>query len=179
MLGSLLLLGMAASAQTHNSVTASNAPAVVIGQTTIRLGMAADAAAAQLQTQYRVSVHGAAPTSQLWMTTAGNSFPLAVLFVHDRVVVGIEHNLLDREIESSDDLFNALFTVSAKLADEHRATCQLDTGSAYLADARLSKAFVTMNCGPYRVVVLRNEFKDADGKSIAGYIVREDLGQTD
>jgi len=87
--------------------------------------------------------------------------------------------LLYAETESSDDLFNALFTVSAKLADEHRATCQLDTGSAYLADARLSKAFITMNCGPYRVVVLRNEFKGADGKSIAGYIVREELGQTD
>jgi hypothetical protein len=179
MLSSLLFLGLAVSAQTRNAVTASNAPAVVIGQTTIRLGMTGDAAAAQLQTQYQVSVHGAAPTSQLWLTTTGNSFPFAVLYVHDRVVVGVEHSLLDREIESSDDLFNALFTVSAKLADEHRATCQLDTGSAYLADARLSKAFITMNCGPYRVVVLRNEFKGADGKSIAGYIVREELGQTD
>ena len=70
--------------------------------------MTGDAAAAQLQTQYQVSVHGAAPASQLWLTTTGNSFPFAVLYVHDRVVVGVEHSLLDREIESSDDLFNAL-----------------------------------------------------------------------
>lgn len=178
MLSSLLFLGMAASAQTRSSVPASNAPAVVIGQTTIRLGTGSDAAAAQLQTQYKLSVHGAAPTSQLWLTTSGTNFPFAVLYVHDRVVVGVENNLLNREIESSDDLFNALFTASAKLADEHRATCQLETGSAYLADAGLSKAFITMTCGPYRIVVLRNEFKGSDGKSVAGYLVREEMGQT-
>ena len=128
MLSSLLYFGMAVSAQTRNSLTASNAPGVVIGKTTIRLGMASDTVAAQLQTQYQVSLHGTAPASQLWVTTTGNRFPFAVLYLHDLVVVGVDHDLLDREIETSDDLFNALFTASAKLADEHRATCQLDTG---------------------------------------------------
>jgi hypothetical protein len=50
---------------------------------------------------------------------------------------------------------------------------------AYLADVRLRKAFITMYCGSYRVVVLRNEFKGADVRSIARYIAREELGQTD
>ena len=179
MLTTLLFFGIAASAQTRNTLTASNAPGVVIGKTTIRLGMAGDTVAAQLQTQYQVSMHGTAPGNQLWLTTTGSRFPFAVLYLHDHVVVGVEHEILEREIETEDDLFNALFTVSARLADEHSATCQLDTGSGYVPDAGLTKAFVTMNCGPYRVVVLRNGFKGTDGKSEVGYIIREELGQTD
>lgn len=106
------------------------------------------------------------------MNTQGNSFPFAVLYVHDRVIVGVEHEILDREVESTDDLFDALFKASAKLADEHRATCRVDTGSAYLPGAGgLSKAFLTMNCGPYKGVVLKKRIQDC-GWQVGDWIHR-------
>jgi hypothetical protein len=99
--------------------------------------------------------------------------------VRDQVVVGVEHEILERESESANDIFDALFMVSSKLMNEHKNSCYIETGTGYLPDAHLSKAYLNLTCSPYRVVLLRNEFKSTDGKLIDGFIAREELGETD
>jgi hypothetical protein len=127
-----------------------------------------------------VNIYRTAPITELWITsTGGSDFPFAIVYLKNRIVIGVQHNISEQEIVTSDDLFNALFTASERLAEKHTAACQLQTGSSYLTDAGLSKASVILYCGPYRVVILRNEFKNRDGKSVSSYILREELGQTD
>ena len=151
---------------------------VTIGTTEVRIGMSVDAAIAQLQSQFKVTYQGKPPVTQIWVASNGSDYPFATLYVRDRVVIGIEHDLLERDVEKTDDMFDALFKVTSKLQDEHKGACQLQAGTSYLPDAGLSKAFVDMSCGPYRVVLLRNQFKSTEGKLISAYIAREELGQT-
>jgi hypothetical protein len=155
------------------------AASVTIGTTAVRIGMSVDDAIAKLQVTFNVSYHGTPPVTQIWISTNASHLPFATLYVRDRAVVGIEHDLLERETETTDDIFDALFKVASKLQDEHKGDCRIETGTSYLPDAGLAKAFVNMSCGPYRVVLLRNQFKSADGQFLSGYIVREELGQTE
>jgi hypothetical protein len=152
---------------------------ITIGTTVVRIGMPVDTVIAQLQGQFKVSYHGKPPVTQIWISSNGREYPFATLYIRDRAVIGIDHDLLERDIETSDDMFDALFKVSSKVQDEHRADCRVESGTSYLPDAGLSKAFVNLNCGPYRVVLLRNQFKSSEGKLLSGYVAREELGQTD
>ena len=155
------------------------APNVVIGSTTVRIGMSVDAVTTQLQARFQTSNHPSKPVSQVWVLVSGKELPFAVLYVRNQVVVGVEHEILERESESANDIFDALFMVSSKLMNEHKNSCHIETGTGYLPDAHLSKAYLNLTCGPYRVVLLKNEFKSTDGKLIDGFIAREELGDTD
>jgi hypothetical protein len=88
--------------------------------------------------------------------------------------------LFEREIDSPQDIFNALFDAWLKLSDEGRNTCVVTTWTGYLPGAAsLSKAAVHLSCGAYRISLLRNEFKSIDGEAVAGYSAWEEFGTTD
>lgn len=142
--------------------------------------MPADAAAIQLRDQFKVSKHDDATTTQLWVTTGKEEIeaPIAILYIRNKTVIGVEHEALEHEIASANDLFDALFKGVSALSAEDRSACHVETGTGYVPGPHsLNKVFLVMNCGPRRLVVLQNTFSRADGQSISGYIVREQIGE--
>jgi hypothetical protein len=158
-------------------------PFIKIGNYEITLGMSADKVLASLRQDYTLMpLHEDTPVRE-WFVSAGKNaetLTLGSIYVKGNIVVGVDHVLLDREVDTSQDMFDALFAASSKLSDEARNTCVVTRWTAYLpAPTSLSKAVVYLNCGTYRISLLRNEFKTADGKAHDAYLAREELGTTD
>lgn len=158
-------------------------PFIKIGNYEITLGMSADKLLAMLRQDYTLTpLHEDTPVRE-WFVSAGKNtetLTLGSIYVKGNIVVGVDHLLLDREVDTSQDMFDALFAASSKLSDEGRNTCVVRRWTDYLpAPTSLSKAVVYLKCGTYRISLLRNEFKTSDGKAHAGYLAREELGTTD
>ncbi len=155
-------------------------PSVKIGSHEMTLGMQADKLVALLLKDYNVSPSDEAPL-RLWLVSkAKDTETLGIIYARGNNVVGIKHLLLEREIDSSQDIFDALFDAASRLPDEGRNTCVVTTWTGYLPGAAsLSKAAIHLSCGAYGISLLRNEFKGADGKEVAGYLAWEEIGTTD
>lgn len=156
-------------------------PFIKIGNYEITLGMSADKLLALLRETYVVTpYHEDTPVREWFVSTDKNALAVGTIYVKGNTVVGVDHLLLDRDVDSSQDIFDALFAASLKLSNEGRNTCVVTTWTGYLPDPpSLSKASILLNCGVYRISLLRNEFKASDGKALAEYLAREELGTTD
>jgi hypothetical protein len=155
-------------------------PFIKIGNSEITLGMPADKILALLRQDFTVICYHEDAPVQEWLVSAGkNTLPFGTVYVKANKVFGVDHLLLGREVVSSEDIFDALFAASLKLSNEGQNTCVVTTWTGYLPDPRLSKASILLNCGVYRISLLRNEFKGSDGKDLTGYLAREELGTTD
>ena len=159
----------------------TNKPFIKIGNYEITLGMSSDKLLSLLRQDYVVMpYHEDTPVRGWFVSTEKNALPLGTIYIKDNAVVGVDHLLLDRDLTSSQDIFDALFAAASKLSDEGRNTCVATTWTGYVpAPPSLSKAAVLLNCGAYRMSLLRNEFKTVDGKAAAAYLAREELGTTD
>jgi hypothetical protein len=158
-------------------------PFIKIGNCEITVGMSADKLLALLRQDYTLTpLHDDTPVRE-WFVSAGKNtetLTLGSIYVKGNIVVGVDHLLLDREVDTSQDMFDALFAASSKVSDEGRNTCVVTRWASYMpAPTSLSKAVVYLNCGTYRISLLRNEFKTSDGTAHASYLAREELGTTD
>jgi len=157
-------------------------PSIKIGSHEITLGMQADKLVASLRPDYTVSPVEETPLRQ-WFVSMGtekDALSVGIIYARGNTVVGVKHSLLERDIGSPQDIFDALFDAASRLPDEGRNTCVVTTWTGYLPKAAsLSKAAIYLSCGAYRISLLRNEFKSVDGKEVAGYLAWEEIGRTD
>jgi hypothetical protein len=155
-------------------------PYIKIGSHEVNLGMPTDKLVTLLLRDYKVSPSDEAPVRLWFVSTAKDTETLGIIYSKGNTVVGIKHLLLERDTDSPQDIFDALFAASSRLSNEGRNTCVVTTGTAYLpGEVGLSKATVQFSCGAYRIILLRNEFKGARGNEVAGYSVWEEIGSTD
>ena len=155
--------------------------ALEIGNHVISLGAPVDGVISDLQRDYTVTV-GAKSPLRSWLVSTGDKFtmPFGAVYAKGDRVVGIDHLVLGREINSSQDIFDALFDASSKLAAREHTACVVTTSTAYeAAAAGLSKAAIHLSCGAYRVRLQRNEFKSLKGEALTSYMVWEELGAND
>ena len=153
-----------------------------IGGHEVTLGMPAEKLILSLQGDYDVRPVKPEAGSDLheWLISKSGSgqavMPLATIYSKDNMVVGVR---LGSESESSQEIFDALFGAISKLSGTGDDLCFVATGTDYLPEpVALNKAEVSLKCGPYLIILLRNEFKGASGTSVAGYIVSETIGIT-
>ncbi len=156
-------------------------PTIAIGGNQISIGMPVDTLLGQLSATFDVTSFEKDSVLHLSVSYKGkgrNNFPFASIYSKGNRVIGVEREILDKEVGSTNDLFNALFKEFSRLSNENRTSCQADTGTGYIPEPpSLSKAWVQFSCGPYRIVLLRNEF-ESDGKMVDAYLAREELGIT-
>jgi hypothetical protein len=153
-------------------------PSVEFGKLRIALGLPADKTVAALQQDYAIHSDESAPLHKWVVSKKKDTFPIGVVYANGNSVVGIQYMLQERETNSTQDVFDALFGVASKLSSEGRNTCAVTNWSGYVPSASLNKAGVSFDCGAYHVELKRIQIT-TDGQTTTGYMVWESLGATD
>ena len=152
-------------------------PSIKVGDLDVKLGVPADGVVAALQKGYSVQFNDKSPANKWYVSTEKNGMPFAVIYARGNSVAGVESLVGNREVNSAQDIFDALFTATSKLYTEGRNSCAVAPSTEY--SGGLSKAVVFLTCGVYQFRLQRNEFKSNDGQVYTGYMVWESLGSTD
>lgn len=181
MKSSVIALYVCSAAGTLATHAQQPMPSVSLGTTRIMMGAPEDKTIAQLRQSYQNVDLATEPTAPIrqWMIASGKerySSPEVDVYAKSNRIVGAQ---LSQEIVSTDDAFDALFAIASKLTDEGRTTCHISTWTGYLPSQpgpSLSKASVAMECSVYQVTLLRNQFKDSNGRLVSGYLLLESFG---
>lgn len=163
------------ASQTQAALGQIRPPAIIIGSSEIALGIPAPRTISALQEQFKVDGGaGDSPVRQWFVQKAEKPHEIVgVLYVKDNVIVGVEHLVSAQKITSAEDVFNALYEVSSKLSsDKARIACAILPWTNYNPTG-LSVAGIHFDCGPYRIRLIREQYKDTTGVE-----VWEDLGTT-
>ena len=154
-------------------------PSIKIGDHEITVGSPADKVIASLQKDYALEPDGSTPPRK-WVVSAGKyTIPIGVVYARGNTVIGIEYMLNERELDSAQEVFDALYGAASKLSAESKNSCALTTWSGYVPSPSLNKAGISFNCGVYQLELKRIQVSGTDGKTATGYMVWESLGTTD
>jgi len=109
----------------------------------------------------------------IWGPPAGDwAYTFAVIYARSNTVVGVDHRT--SEVETTHDVFNALFGAASKLSQQGRNPCNIGPRSNYLSNGNV--AGVQLDCGGFHIELTRTEFTDDKGKLITTYEVWESIG---
>jgi hypothetical protein len=120
------------------------------------------------------------PTVHRWVIenkTKPNEI-IGFLYANKKTIEGVEHLVFSKNLESAEDVFNALYEVSSKLSRKTKSPCLVNTWTNY-NPVGLSVAGVHLICGPYRYRLVREQYKnDRENLSAGSVEIWEDVGAT-
>lgn len=178
MKASLSVLPLFLATCCHAGHAQPRTPSITVHGTEIRLGAPSGGVIAVFQRNYVVQPDGKSPVQGWYVSTNKNSLPFVSLYVKGNSIVGIEYLVTERETDSAQEVFAALYSAISKLSSEGRNTCSVSNSTDYVPP-NLSKSAVFFSCGVYQLRLQRNEFQTADGRTLLGFMVWESLGNTD
>jgi hypothetical protein len=158
------------------------APTIKIGTLEITVGLPADQTIAALQRDYAVQpaqdiIEGPGKVVHEWLVSAEkNTEPIGVVYARANSVSGVEYMLKGRESDSAQDVFDTLFEAASKLSAEGHNKCALTTWSGYVAEASLTKAGISFDCGVYQLDLKRIQIDVQGEKSATGFELWESIG---
>jgi hypothetical protein len=154
-------------------------PALTIGQHKITLGMPADVALAALRQDLEVyPFSGDSQESHKHQWTVFIKKPatrVGEVYANEKSAIGVTHLVFEKELKSAQDVFEALYKLSAEHA---QAAGRLSQWTAYTPGVHASSAVVLFACGEFRIRLVRSHFaSDNTGESNEpDFEVWEDLG---
>jgi hypothetical protein len=164
---------------------AQTPPSIALGLSTISLGAAASDVIKSLSVEYLVepSATDGASSKQRWgiiKRSEKYKVPFADLFVRNNKVVGFSYEVEMFDFPTSQNGFDYFVSLVEKLTNEKRSQCTLTSGTSFLNGAMpVRKTSVDFACGPYNFYLLRNEYRDDSNAPVAGYLLVENIGETD
>jgi hypothetical protein len=159
-------------------------PSVSIGGHDISLGMPINSALTMLREGGKVEPVAEVPVSR-WIVFNKQNEPIAFVKAEGNTVASVSFLLLGRTLTSAQDMFDAIFTATAKLKSlsKDALPCEMTTTSEYDADAGSTET-VNFYCGrsskvplgTYRIKLRRSVPKN-DQEGNASFDVWGEIGE--